>query len=187
MDASFFIYSNSLGYNTNLIPKLDGSRNYKTWKLLCTSMLEAFRVLNFVQRSVIPCVPQAKEWEYLFQDTILGYIINCLGQNIIPSACKQYIRYCNILSSLRASPVGRSHCNQKFTKIQAWHFVSPFLTFKPELVAKGIYLKLLDEGPPSGIAWQPTVRFGVHAHWVDCTAILFSFHMSRLKYIFDTF
>lgn len=86
--------SGSIGYNIAQIPKLEGSSNSETWKLLVTSSLEAWGVWKFVDGFFIPPVIHSEEWDYAFLDRIELYHTKAAqARNIILSTSKQYIQH----------------------------------------------------------------------------------------------
>lgn len=65
--------SSCLIFNTTLTPKLEGSKNYETWKLLVTSSLEANSMWKFISGIAVLLVTYDEEKEHIFLDHLELY------------------------------------------------------------------------------------------------------------------
>lgn len=84
----------SHGFNTHTIPKLEGSSNYKTWRMLCTSSLISSGIWKYVEGTPAPPVRIQDEKDHVFQDRLELFGARAeQARMIIISSCKTHIQH----------------------------------------------------------------------------------------------
>lgn len=85
--------SSPIGFNTALIPKLEGSINYDSWKVLVTSSLKASGVQKHISGTITLPITYEGEKEHTFQDRLeMHHTKMAQARNIILSTCKACIQ-----------------------------------------------------------------------------------------------
>lgn len=85
--------TSSVGFNSHLIPKLEGSLNFPTWKILCISTLKASGVWKFIEGTAVVPIKDSTEKDYQYEERLeLFHSRAAQARNIILSTCKPHIQ-----------------------------------------------------------------------------------------------